>query len=371
MITGREQERRVGRVVLLLGPSTGGIRRHVAALVEGLRARGWEVVTAGPAGVLEGLAHQDALVEVPARLRPAALARARRQLAELAGGAALVHAHGLKAGLLAASLRPRPALVVTVHNVVLGSAGPAGPLLRLLEQAVPAVADRVLAVSEGVAARFRRRDRVVVTTAFASAPTPARDGASLRRDLGVPDGAPLVVSVGRLHPQKGFGTLLEAMQIVRRRLPEARAVVVGDGPLRPRLESDARRLGLEDVVLFTGSVPNSADHLAAAGVVAIPSTWESGPLVLLEALHLGRPVVATPVGVAPDYLVDGESGRVVPVGDAAALADALTDLLADPEGAAALGEAGRRRLQERHVVGREIDRIVEVYGEVLDERRRR
>ncbi|MDP8986790.1 MAG: glycosyltransferase family 4 protein, partial [Actinomycetota bacterium] len=115
----------------LLGPSTGGIRRHVAHLTEALRRRGWQVRTAGPVGVLDGLAALDHAVEVPAAFDPVAARRARRQLALVAGDAALVHAHGLKAGWLAASLRRRPPLVVTVHNLVLAEvAGPEAWLLQ-------------------------------------------------------------------------------------------------------------------------------------------------------------------------------------------------------------------------------------------------
>src|SRR5205814_8906904 len=97
-------------VVQLLGPSTGGIRRVVATLTAGLRGRGWEVVTAGPAGVLRGLVDQDAVVPVS----PRRAAAARRALTPLFAGADLVHAHGLTAGWLAATVRHRPPLVVSV-----------------------------------------------------------------------------------------------------------------------------------------------------------------------------------------------------------------------------------------------------------------
>ncbi|HEX2564676.1 MAG TPA: glycosyltransferase family 4 protein, partial [Acidimicrobiales bacterium] len=90
---------------------------------------------------------------------------------------------------------------------------------------------------------------------------------------------------------------------------------------------------------------NAPDELAVADVVAIPSVWESGPLVLAEALELGRPVVATPVGLVPEVVREGESGRIVPVGDARALAAAISGLLADPTGAAVMAEAGRQAVE--------------------------
>jgi glycosyltransferase involved in cell wall biosynthesis len=357
------------RVALVLGPSTGGIRRHVGELARRLPSLGWEVTTAGPAGVLDGLVDQDAVVEIPDGLAPGAVVRARRQLRDAVAGSDVVHAHGLKAGLLAATLRPRPRLVVTVHNLVLDDvAGRRAPLLRALEGALPRLADRVLAVSEVVAARFPRQDRVVATSAFAGPPVPSADRATVRRELGVPEDAPMAVTVARLHPQKGLLTLLAALTLVRERVPGVRAVLVGEGPMEAELREKARDLGLDEVVVFAGRTANSADQLAAADVVVIPSTWESGPLVLLEALQLGRPVVATPVGMVPEYVTDGESGRLVPVGDAAGLAGAVADVLADRAGSQALAEEGRRRVSKGLAVEQELARVVGVYQAVLRER---
>ena len=118
-----------------------------------------------------------------------------------------------------------------------------------------------------------------------------------------------------------------------------------------------RAKGLEAVVALAGPSDNAPDELAAADVVVIPSVWESGPLVLAEALTLMRPVVATPVGLVPECIREGESGRIVPIGDARALADAVAALLADPAAAARHGRGrprrgptgpGRRRPGRRH-----------------------
>ena len=117
---------------------------------------------------------------------------------------------------------------------------------------------------------------------------------------------------------------------------------MGEGPLASELTALIHRKGLDATVALVGPSDNAPDELAVADVVAIPSVWESGPLVLAEALVLGRPVVATPVGLVPEVVREGESGRIVPVGDARALAAAISDLLADPAGAAAMAEAGRR-----------------------------
>lgn len=128
----------------LLGPSIGGIRRHVAYLSDQLRTSGWEVRTAGPAGVLDELDH---VVPIPNGVRPDQVLAARRALRPLLDGVDVVHAHGLKAGWVASTLRPRPPLVVSVHNLVLDDvAGRTAPLLRLLEERLPARADATLSL---------------------------------------------------------------------------------------------------------------------------------------------------------------------------------------------------------------------------------
>jgi glycosyltransferase involved in cell wall biosynthesis len=132
---------------------------------------------------------------------------------------------------------------------------------------------------------------------------------------------------------------------VRAVIPGARLAVVGEGPLEADLRRQAAVLGLGGAVRFAPPV-RPADELAAADVVAIPSRWESGPLVLTEAMALSRPVVATPVGTVTDLVVEGETGWLVPVDDAPALARALIAALADPIEARRRGAAGRQRAHD-------------------------
>jgi glycosyltransferase involved in cell wall biosynthesis len=355
-----------GTVLQLLGPSTGGIRRVVAALTEGLRSRGWTVVTAGPEGVLDGLGGQEAVVPVPPGLSPAALRASRRALAGIVGGVDLVHAHGLKPGWLAGSLRPRPKLVVSVHNLVLDeAAGRTAPVLRALEGRIPSIADRTIALSSEVARRFGDAPGVVTIPPAAAAPRPARSVAEVRAAYGVGPHDRLLVTAARLHPQKDLPMLLEAVDRLRHDVPGVRLLVVGDGPDGPAARALSASLGLEDVVTFAGRVASAADELAAADIVVISSRWESGPLVLFEAMQLGRPVVTTAVGAAPDVVTDRVTGRIVPVGDAAAFAAALTDVLADPKAAAAMGEAARDAMAGPGGTDAMVDATEAVYREVL------
>lgn len=356
-------------ILQLLGPSTGGIRRHVVELAARLRERGWPVEIAGPRGVLDDLGTLDRLVDVPASFAPGALAAGRRSLAVAAGGAGLIHAHGLKAGWLAAVLRSRPPLVVTMHNVVLPElAGAAAPALRRLESALPARSDATVVVSREMARRLvgvPGAGGISVVAPVAPAPCPRAPAREVRASLGADAGRPLVVSVGRLHPQKGHDTLVEAAAILARRGNGARVAIVGDGPSAEALARQVQRLHVGDVVALVGARPSGADALAVADVVALASRWEGWPLVVAEAVQLGRPVVATAVGGIPEMLVDGRSGWLVAPGAPEALADALEEALTDPVAASSRAEAARADFALRYRPDMLVEAVEAVYLDVL------
>lgn len=356
-------------ILLLLGPSTGGIRRHVVELATRLRKRGWPVEIAGPRGVLDDLGVLDHCVDVPTGFGPASLVVARRALTAVAEGTKLIHAHGLKAGWLAATLGSRPPLVVTLHNVVLPEVvGAAAPVLRRLELALPARCDATVAVSHELARRLvgvAGGGRVTVVAPVAPAPRPPALAGEARSSVGVGPDQPLVVSVGRLHPQKGYDTLIDAVAILARRRPEVRVVIVGDGPSTDRLVRQVEDLGLGEVVALVGARPSGADMLAGADVVALASRWEGWPLVVAEAVQLGRPVVATAVGGIPEMVVDGVSGWLVAPGAAGALADALEAALAQPEEAMRRAEAARADFEVRYSPDALVAGVEDVYLDVL------
>ena len=360
-------------VLQLLGPSAGGIRRHVASLADGLERRGWPVAVAGPSGVLDGLRRLDHVVEVPsARLGAggglASAWRGRSAVGVLAAEAGLVHAHGLKAGWLAATSASRVPVVVTVHNLVLAaSAGAATGALRALEAALPARVDATIVVSAAMARRFTGvagAGRVRVVAPVSTPPQPAAPVAATRARLGAAPGVPLVVCVGRLHAQKGLDVLLGATAVLERRGLRLRLALVGDGPLEVGLRRHASALGLDDTVVLPGASANAADELAAADVVAVPSRWEGWPLVVSEALQLGRPVVASAVGGVPD-MIDATTGWLVEPGDVLGLAAALAGVLADPAAAAATARGQGRALLDRYPPPSLLGEVEAVYRAVL------
>ena len=272
----------------------------------------------------------------------------------------LVHTHTSKAGFLgrlAARLAGVPQVVHTPHGHVFygGYYGPAltAAFVRL-ERVAAGWTDRIVVLTERGAeehlVRGVGRPGQYVTipsgvdTEALRARAPERGAA--REALGLPPGAPVVVGIGRLVPVKGFDVLVGSISTVAARVPAVRVLLVGDGPDRPALEARARALGVSGSLAITGAAADVVPYIAAADVVAAPSRNEGMGRVLVEALALGVPVVATRVGGIPSVLDGGRYGVLVPPDDPPALAQALIGLLSDPGRRATLGQAGRARAAE-------------------------
>jgi glycosyltransferase involved in cell wall biosynthesis len=309
------------RVLLVRSRSTGGIGVHVAALAAGLRASGRRV-----------------------RVVEAAGRRSIWTIRTAAKGADVVHAHGLRAGAAAcvavatlAGPHRRPRVVVTLHNPA-----PPGAPGELLERLVARRADVVLAASADLVERARRhgaRDaRFAPVAATLGTATKSREAS--RRDLGLTADDRLVLTVGRLAPQKDHATLLEAAALVVRTDQWPHRVtfaIAGDGPLRQTLQGriDADHLP----VRLLGHRTDVADLLRAADLFVLCSTWEARPLALQEAMRAGLPCVATAVGGIAGLV--GDAAVLVKPGDPEALAEAIVGQL----GVRAPGSA--RKQQDR------------------------
>ena len=172
---------------------------------------------------------------------------------------------------------------------------------------------------------------------------------AVRRSLGAPDDAALILGVGRLSPEKGFDVLLEAMAATGRNgAPPwngARLVLAGEGPERAALERRIRRLGLDGRAILLGHRADVPDLLAAADLFVLPSLSEGSPNALLEALQAGVPVVASDIEGIRDLAENGQQAVLVPAGDPQALGQAVATLLADRESRERLASRGRERLQ--------------------------
>jgi glycosyltransferase involved in cell wall biosynthesis len=356
------------RVMQVCGSTGGGVGRHVRDLAVALAAR-HDVLLAGPEPVLAGIQPpvRTAVVDIADRPRVTDWAATRR-LRALARGADVIHAHGLRAGSLAAfavaGLRRRPALVVTLHNLPVGGAK-VRAISAALERIVARRADAVLGVSSDLVDRAAARGSALAERALVPAP-PRRPASPLtagqRAELGLADGAALVLTVARLAPQKGLRLLADAAALLAASAAQPFVwAVAGDGPLegelRERIEAEhlpVRLLGRRD------DVP---DLLAAAEVVVSTSAWEGQPLGVQEALGAGVPVVATDVGGTRE--VTGDAAVLVAYPDAPALADAVRALLADPGRRAELAAAARRRAGELPTLADVLAQIEFVYARVL------
>jgi glycosyltransferase involved in cell wall biosynthesis len=387
------------RIALVLASSIGGVGRHVASLVAGLGAdAGTEITVYGPADTERRFGFTAAgarfvPVEIPASPQPrdaAAVRTLRRALragqsagqragqsagqsaGRRAGQPDVLHAHGLRAGLVAAAARPAGCpLVVTWHNQILAK-GVRGSLYRRLEGYVARSADIALGASADLvshaAAAGARDARLGAVAAPPLAPATRTPG-EVREELGIAPGRPMVLSVGRLHPQKGYDVLIAAASRWRARQPTPVVVIAGSGPAYIRLASQISHQRAP--VILAGHRTDVPDLLAAADVAVVTSVWEARQLFAQEALRAGTPLVATGVGGLPE-LVGGDipAALLISAGDVDAVDEAVRRLLDD---AGLRAEYGRRGVERAATWPTEADMLAQiraVYDEVGGQVRR-
>lgn len=189
-------------------------------------------------------------------------------------------------------------------------------------------------------------------------------GDGVRRELGLPEDAPVVGTVANLKAHKRVDDLLRATVLVRKEVPDARLVVVGAGPLEDDLRHLAGELHLDGSVVFTGFRDDAPRIASTFDVFAMASEHEGLSIALVEALALGRSVVVTDAGGLSEVVQDGVQGFVVPRRTPAALAQRIVRLLREPDLRARMGEAGRVRIADFHI-GHAVRRMQEVYEELL------
>lgn len=337
---------------MVLGRSAGGIAKHVAQVTEMLDGdEGLAIDIAGPRDLPVPLPKEPLEVTIP----PGPVVGHRNAVKRLRsilgrGGYDVVHAHGLRAGIDAglAARESRLPVLSTVHNLVRPEiAGRLkAPLYRRAESLSVRVTARTLAVSEDIARHLRGlvpalAGKVeVLHLGVGEAPAVRKTRAEVRSELGIEAGNPLVVAVARLAPQKALDVLLQAVASAG---TDPVVAIVGEGPQRHRLESLARSV-VPGRALFLGWRDDVADIVAAADAFCLSSVWEGVPLAAQEAILLGTPVVATDAGGMNELIADGESGRLVPVGDQRALATAIDETLRRPDLARVFATTARARL---------------------------
>ena len=384
---------RVMRIIARL--NMGGPALHVSYLTEGLTARGYETTLL--AGQLargeDSMAFVADDLKIPVRnvpqlhreispiYDPIAIRRIIREIRRVRPQ--ILHTHTAKAGavgraaaLLAGDARP-PIIVHTFHGHVLrGYFDPARTeFFRRTERVLARHTNRLVAVSPEV-----RDDLVGLGVAPESKFSVIRLGidlptrvsnlderAALRRLFGVPESTFVVGWIGRMTAIKRLDDTLLAFARLRDSGADARLCLVGDGPDRAAVEGRLSELGIARETLLPGYQRNVGAYLAFFDTLLLTSGNEGTPVVAIEALAAGRPVVATAVGGVPDVVSHERDGLLAPVGDIEALAAALGRLAADPELCRQMGEAGRERTPPRYAVSRLVDDIDGLYRELLSD----
>jgi sugar transferase (PEP-CTERM/EpsH1 system associated) len=372
----------VTHVVLTL--DVGGLERNVVNQVrEGQRlGQRVDIVCLERPGTLaprvEAMGGRVIALDKRPGLRPDLVMRLRRVLRALRPD--VVHTHQLATllygGAAARSLRV-PVVVHTEH----GRERYATRLkTRLLGRTAGRFCDRFYCLTSDMAGEVRmarivpeRKLRVIqngidLVDFKAAAGAGARD--EVRRSLAIPDDAPVIGTVGRLSEVKRQDVLLRAFARVRRAVPEAHLILVGDGPLLEELRRLADGLDIASAVHFAGYQPHSGPYLRAMDVFALTSRSEGMPQAVLEASVTGLPVVASRVGGLPEVIEEGVTGMMFPSGDDAALAGILMDLLANPVRRHTLGEAAQARAEARFGVARMATEYHRDFLELLHQDRR-
>jgi glycosyltransferase involved in cell wall biosynthesis len=282
----------------------------------------------------------------------------------------LVHAHLPSAGILARLFTPAP-VIYTEHNI----ASSYKPLTRVVNRLTYGKNTMTVAVSDAVLesiADFPGGPHRMIENGVAIEPSVDRS-VPVREELGVGDSTSLVVHVGNIRPHKGHATLLAAAELLTDGHDDVVVVSVGGekfpGDLE-RLRSQARERGIDGKIRFLGSRPDALDFVAEAAVFVNPADVEGLPVAILEAMALGKPVVATAVGGVPSVVIDGETGRLVPPKDPVSLASAVAELLAKPELRHSLGTKGRDLIESRYGLARMVERYEDLYEQVLGVARR-
>ena len=267
-------------------------------------------------------------------------------------------------GRLAARAAGVPVVVSTVHSVELDKPWHYVAVDRWLKWltdwfVVTARAVRtVLHAREGVSGQ---RTTLIYNGVDPTQFAPHAWNGALRRRIGVSSERPLIGIIGRLAPVKDHETFLRAAALVREAVPESAFVIVGDGQLKAALQSLAQRLGLSASVSFLESQGQIAPVYDALDALVVSSQYEGCCRVILEAMAMGKPVVATDSGGTPELVVDGETGRLVPPSDPDRLAEAIVGIIRDPDMARAMGLRGRRRVEEQFSLERMVAQTDSLY----------
>ncbi len=289
----------------------------------------------------------------------------------------LVHTHLFKSdfiGGLTARLAGAPRWISTKHDEGTWM----NPLVQFLDRKLSAQIDAIIVDSNAVKKAAERRGLPAkkMTVIHPSTIDLAKLSAqkinleAIKQELSLHRFQNFVGIIGRLHPVKGHEFFLAAAQKVHRELSDTLFLIVGHGPLRSYLERQVEKLGLREYVLFIDYRENLFEILTVLDVVVLTSLSEGFPMVVLEAMAISKPIIATRVGGISEVLVDGEMGLLVSPRDVEALAEGILKLLKNPQAAYAMGRHGKERLAAGFTVQHMVQGIETVYDAIANDQSR-
>jgi glycosyltransferase involved in cell wall biosynthesis len=341
------------KIIWVVRPAGGGIVQHLKQLLKGIPDFDIVVVALPD---LQGLAGDRRFVplDLADGLQPrrdfAAVRKLRKFLRREKPN--VVHAHGLKAALItAAALAPvrHPCFLFTAHNSLPQTSSKFAQWgANVVQRWMFGCMNTIISVSDAVRSQIIRyvpeRKVLTIYNGIASSNFGNSSPEASRQALGLEPEDQVVGTVARLIPDKGMGTLLEAMSLVAKIVPRSHLVIVGDGPERSRLEQYARGLGLDGRVQFLGWREDVPTLMAGWNCFTLPSLSEGFNISVLEAMASRLPVVVSDLPALREAVVPGRGGLLVRPGSSPDLAAALLHVLKAPERARAMGEFNRSRV---------------------------
>lgn len=295
----------------------------------------------------------------------------------------IVHSQGARAEFfsrLAAKLAGVHIIVSTVAMPVEGfDVNPIKKFIyTVLNRFTECFVDRFIVVSEALDKVMRERHRIepqklvtifngIETDEYSIPDEEVMCGKSrLREELGLENNVPVIGAIGRLVWQKGFEYFIDVIPEVLKEFKEARFLIVGEGPLENKLKVKSKKLKVDDKVIFTGFRNDIKEILASIDIFVMPSLLEGLPMILLEAMAMGKPIIATDIEGIKEILENGRTGLLVPPRDPQALSEAIGDLLIHKDKARQIGLAARKAVEERFGVDIMVQKVEGAYEELLN-----
>jgi glycosyltransferase involved in cell wall biosynthesis len=275
-------------------------------------------------------------------------------------------------GRLAAFSSGVPVIIASVHD---NYRTDKRPNRRIMNRILSKITDKIVAVSEDVKEDIIRYDRidpsklqVIPNGIDVERFNPEKNTSNIRKEFPLEEDDIVIGFIGRIVPAKGLEYLLNALPYLKEEFKSIKLLIIGEGSLVEKLKEKAKKNNIFDNILFTGVRRDIPEILASIDIFVMPSTAEGLPNSLLEAMAMGKPVVATEVGGIPELIKNGRSGLLVPPKNPEALATAIRDLISNDQLAAKMGQAARNFVMNNHSIVKIAQKWQTLYLSILREK---